>query len=161
MWAFDILGEVGYRYSSSVYPIRHDHYGMPEAPRYPYRPDGTQGLLEIPISTLRILGRNFPSGGGGYFRLAPYRLSRWALKRGLAQDQRPRVFYFHPWEVDPEQPRVRRLSFRARFRHYVNLSRMEGRLRRLLVDFKWDRLDQVFAHELRETRAGEPWAISA
>src|SRR5207253_523675 len=94
-WAFDVLLEAGYRYSSSVYPVHHDHYGMPDAPRFPYA--ARPGLLEIPITTTRFLGRNLPAGGGGYFRLAPYGLSRWALRRVNRIDQRPAVFYFHPW----------------------------------------------------------------
>jgi polysaccharide deacetylase family protein (PEP-CTERM system associated) len=141
-WAFDVLQEAGYKYSSSVYPVQHDHYGMPDAPRFPYA--ARPGLLEIPITTTRLLGRNLPAGGGGYFRLAPYRVSRWAIERVNAQDGRPAVFYFHPWEIDPEQPRVAGTSLKTRFRHYVNLARTEGRLERLLQDFHWGRVDEVF-----------------
>lgn len=141
-WAFDVLLEAGYHYSSSVYPVQHDHYGMPDSPRFPYavRP----GLIEIPITTTRVMGRNLPAGGGGYFRLAPYRLSRWALRRVNAIDQRPAIFYMHPWEIDPEQPRIAGTDLKTRFRHYVNLSRTESRLGLLLHDFKWGRMDEVF-----------------
>jgi polysaccharide deacetylase family protein (PEP-CTERM system associated) len=141
-WAFDVLLDTGYRYSSSVYPVQHDHYGMPDAPRFPYqvRP----GLVEIPVTTTRLLGRNVPAGGGGYFRLAPYALSRWALRRVNRIDQRPAIFYFHPWEIDPGQPRVSGTSLKTRFRHYVNLARTEPRLGRLLGDFRWGRVDEVF-----------------
>lgn len=141
-WAFDCIAAAGYRYSSSVYPIRHDHYGMPEAPRFPFR--ACNGLVEIPITTTRLFGRNLPAGGGGYFRLAPYELSRWAIRRVNEIDGRPAIFYFHPWEIDPDQPRVAGVSLKTRFRHYLNLHRTEARLQRLLSDFHWDRVDRVF-----------------
>ncbi len=142
LWAFDRIAAAGYRYSSSVYPVRHDHYGMPDAPRFPHRVKN--GLLEIPISTARVFGRNLPAGGGGYFRLAPYALSRWAIDRVNRVDQQPAIFYFHPWEIDPQQPRVNGVGLRTRFRHYVNLNRTEHKLRRLLNDFRWERVDRVF-----------------
>ena len=141
-WAFDVLLEAGYHYSSSVYPVHHDHYGMPDAPRFPYA--ARPGLIEIPITTTRVMGRNLPAGGGGYFRLAPYKLSRWALRRVNSIDRRPAIFYMHPWEIDPGQPRVAGTDMKTRFRHYVNLSRTESRLGRLLHDFKWGRVDEVF-----------------
>jgi len=141
-WAFDVLLEAGHRYSSSVYPIHHDHYGMADAPRFPYA--ARPGLLEIPITTTRVLGRNLPAGGGGYFRLAPYPVSRWALRRVNDVDGRPAIFYFHPWEIDPDQPRVPRTGLKTRFRHYVNLRKTEPRLGRLLRDFQWGRVDEVF-----------------
>jgi polysaccharide deacetylase family protein (PEP-CTERM system associated) len=141
-WAFDVLLESGYQYSSSVYPVQHDHYGMPDAPRFPYA--SRPGLVEVPITTTRMLGRNLPAGGGGYFRLAPYVLSRWALRRVNAIDRRPAIFYMHPWEIDPGQPRIPGTSLKTRFRHYVNLARTEPRLARLLHDFKWGRMDQAF-----------------
>jgi polysaccharide deacetylase family protein (PEP-CTERM system associated) len=143
-WVFDVLAEEGHRYSSSVYPIRHDHYGIPDAPRFAYRPAPTIDLMEIPITTIRALGQNFPSGGGGYFRLFPYGLTHWALRRVNHVDRRSCVFYFHPWEIDPGQPRLADLSLKTRFRHYTNLGRMERRLRRLLSDFRWNRVDAVF-----------------
>jgi polysaccharide deacetylase family protein (PEP-CTERM system associated) len=142
-WAFDVLVEAGYRYSSSVYPVQHDHYGMPDAPRFPYR--ARPQLLEIPVATTRLMGRNLPAGGGGYFRLAPYSVSRWALRRVNNIDRSAAVFYLHPWEVDPDQPRVPGASLKTRFRHYLNLHKTEPRLSRLLRDFRWDRIDRVFA----------------
>ena len=142
LWAFDALLRAGYRYSSSVYPIRHDHYGMPNAPRHVYqvRP----GLLEVPITTLRVFGRNFPSSGGGYFRLLPYEVSRRMLSRVNATERQPGIFYFHPWEIDTAQPRVAGIGLKTRFRHYVNIGRMENRLSLLLKDFNWGRMDQIF-----------------
>jgi polysaccharide deacetylase family protein (PEP-CTERM system associated) len=142
LWAFDCLEAAGYLYSSSVYPVAHDHYGMPDAPRFPYRSKGS--LIEIPITTVRALGRNLPAGGGGYFRFAPYSVSRWAIRRFNEQEQRPAIFYMHPWEIDPGQPRVAGVDLKSRFRHYVNLDKTEDRLCRLLGDFPWGRVDKVF-----------------
>ena len=141
LWAFDCLERAGYRYSSSIYPIAHDHYGMPDAPRFAHR---VKGLLEVPATTLRALNRNWPASGGGYFRLMPYGLSRWMLNRVNQRDAQPATFYFHPWEIDPGQPRVPGISAKTRFRHYVNIGRMEGKLDRLLSDFDWGRMDRVF-----------------
>ena len=141
-WAFDCIGEAGYRYSSSLYPIRHDHYGVPDAPRFAH--EVRPGLLEVPVATVRIGGSNFPAGGGGYFRLLPYGVSRWSIRRINTVDRMPAMFYFHPWELDPEQPRVTGLSAKTRFRHYVNLHKMTSRIARLLGDFRWDRVDRVF-----------------
>ncbi len=143
LWALEVLAETGHRYSSSIYPIHHDLYGMPEAPRFAFRPNQYE-LLEVPVTTVSLLNRNFPCGGGGYFRLLPYDLSRWAMRRVNQQDGEACVFYFHPWEVDPEQPRQQGVSLKTRFRHYLNLRRMEQRLTRLLQDFEWDRMDRVF-----------------
>jgi len=145
LWAFDSLADAGYRYSSSIYPIRHDHYGMPHAPRFMYRP--TEGLTEIPITTLRMFNRNLPSSGGGYFRLLPYGLSRWMLRRVNHDDGEAAVFYFHPWEIDTGQPRIEGIDRKTRFRHYVNIHRMEERLDRLLGDFRWGRMDRLFLKE--------------
>ena len=145
LWAFDCLGRAGYRYSSSIYPIRHDHYGMPDAPRFAHE---IGGLMEIPPTTVRSFRRNWPASGGGYFRLLPYGVSRWLLKRVNQVDRQPAVFYFHPWEIDPGQPRVTGLDARSRFRHYVNLSRFEGKLRQLLHDFRWAPMREVFAGEI-------------
>jgi polysaccharide deacetylase family protein (PEP-CTERM system associated) len=141
-WAHDCILEVGYRYSSSVYPIRHDHYGIPDAPRFAYysRPD----LLELPITTTRLLDRNWPAGGGGYFRLLPYPVSRWSIRRVNEVEKQPAIFYFHPWELDPKQPRVKGAGLKTRVRHYLNLEQTEGRLRRLLGDFHWGRVDRLF-----------------
>ena len=143
-WAWAALEREGYRYSSSVFPIRHDLYGVPDAPRSPYRPDDG-ALWEIPMSTVRMAGRNWPCAGGGYFRLLPYRVFRGGLCRINDMERRPGVFYFHPWEVDPDQPRITGCSRMSRFRHYVNIGRMTGRLDRLLREFAWDRMDRVFA----------------
>ena len=142
LWAFDCLARAGYRYSSSIYPIRHDHYGMPDSPRFAHRvrPD----LLEVPITTLRVLERNLPSSGGGYFRLLPYAMSRWMLRRVNTVDRQSAIFYCHPWEFDVAQPRIPGIDRKTRFRHYVNIDRMEDRLQSLLVDFKWGRMDQIF-----------------
>lgn len=142
LWAFDSIREAGYRYSSSVYPVKHDHYGMPDAPRFPF--EVRPGLVEIPVTTSRVLNRNLPAGGGGYFRLLPYGMSRWLIRRVNRVDGRPAIFYFHPWELDPGQPRIREADAKARFRHYINLDRTVPRLRRLLSDFAWDRVDRVF-----------------
>jgi polysaccharide deacetylase family protein (PEP-CTERM system associated) len=147
LWAFGLLAAEGYAYSSSIYPIRHDHYGMKEAPRFPFRPQATDGVLEIPISTVALGGRNLPCGGGGYFRLLPYRLSRWQIRRLNRHERRPSVFYFHPWEIDPEQPRMPGLPLRTRVRHYTNLGAMADRIGRLLGEFAWDRMDRVFLLE--------------
>ncbi len=144
LWALDVLQETGHRYSSSIYPIRHDLYGMPNAPRFPFFPNGTGGLLEIPVTTVQLFKQKLPCGGGGYFRLLPYAVSRWAMRRVNQQDGKPCIFYFHPWEIDPDQPRQQGIGLKTRVRHYLNLSRTEGRLRRLLGDFKWDRMDRIF-----------------
>jgi polysaccharide deacetylase family protein (PEP-CTERM system associated) len=146
-WAVEELENAGYVYSSSIYPVRHDHYGMPDAPRFPHRPNGEAGILELPPTTVPLMGRNWPAAGGGWFRLLPYSMSRWMLNRVNARDRAPCMFYFHPWELDAGQPRQTGLSARTRFRHYVNLQRMPGRLRKLLNDFEWDRVDRVFLPE--------------
>lgn len=143
LWAYDQLQEAGYRYSSSIVPIRHDLYGMPSAPRFAFR-TGHSGLLEVPVTTVRRWGRNWPCGGGGYFRLLPYTLFRRGLHRVNWQDRRSGVFYFHPWEVDPEQPRVPGATVKNRVRHYLNLARMTPRIERLVHDFRFDRMDRVF-----------------
>lgn len=142
LWAFDSLVRAGYRYSSSVYPIQHDHYGMPDSPRFAH--EVRPSLIEIPITTMRVLNRNLPSSGGGYFRLLPYALSRWMLGRVNERDREAGIFYFHPWEIDTGQPRISGISRKTRFRHYVNIRRMQGRLNRLLDDFKWGRMDHIF-----------------
>lgn len=141
-WAHAVLAEEGYAYSSSVFPVKHDLYGTPDAPRVPHHPRA-DGVLELPMTTVRAAGRNLPCAGGGWFRLVPYALFRAGLKRVNAE-ARPGLFYFHPWEVDPGQPRVAAGRL-ARFRHYTGLAAMEGRLRHLLRDFAWSRMDQVFA----------------
>lgn len=144
LWALDVLGDTGHQYSSSIYPIRHDLYGMPEAPRFPFR-IRQGGILEIPVTTVTIWGRKIPCGGGGYFRLFPYAFSRWAIRRVNNLDHQPSIFYFHPWEIDFAQPRIDGIGMKTRFRHYLNLEKMEGRLSRLLSDFSWDRVDRVYS----------------
>ena len=144
LWALDSLLQAGYRYSSSIYPIAHDHYGMPDASRFAFYPNGKDGLLEVPITTLRFMQKNLPAGGGGYFRLFPYAVSRWFLQRVNNDDKQPGIFYFHPWELDPGQPRQQNIGMKTRFRHYVNLGRMEGRIKALTRDFRWGRMDEIF-----------------
>lgn len=144
LWALRVLEELGFAYSSSIYPVKHDLYGMPEAQRFAFRPDNAPGLLEIPVTTVALAGKNFPCGGGGFFRLFPYALSRWALARVNGLERQAGVFYFHPWEIDPGQPRQHGIGLKTRIRHYLNLSRMESRLSKLLQDFQWDTMDKVF-----------------
>lgn len=144
LWAHEKLAEAGYAYSSSIYPIRHDHYGMPEAPRFAFRPFHDQTFLEIPITTAELLGRRLPGGGGGYFRFFPYWFSKKLIQHVNERDQKPGIFYLHPWEIDPDQPRQNGISLKTRFRHYLNLHRMHDRLTRLLSDFSWDRMDRIF-----------------
>lgn len=141
-WAADCIFEAGYRYSSSIYPIRHDHYGVPNAPRFAY--EVCPGLLELPVTTARIFQRNWPAGGGGYFRLLPYFLSKSLIRRVNGKDGKSAIFYFHPWELDPEQPRVSGVTAKTRFRHYLNLHQMTRRLDYLLRDFLWDRVDRIY-----------------
>jgi polysaccharide deacetylase family protein (PEP-CTERM system associated) len=145
LWAIDILIEEGYRYDASIFPIRHDRYGIPLSPRYPYALHRTAGsILEAPASTVRWRSFNLPVAGGGYFRILPYNWTRWGIARINHVDQKPAIFYLHPWEIDPDQPRLPagRLS---RFRHYRNLHRTEGRLRRLLSDFSFAPMVDVLA----------------
>lgn len=142
-WAWELLAEAGYHYSSSIVPIRHDLYGIPDAPRFPFDAAGGS-LLEIPITTVSLGGRNINCGGGGWFRLFPYAFSKWALSRVNEVDVEPAIFYFHPWEIDPEQPRPDNLGLKTRFRHYLNLGRMYRRLEQLLKDFSWGRMDEIF-----------------
>lgn len=142
LWALDVLEDTGHVYSSSIFPIQHDHYGMPEAPRFAFRPN--QGdLWEFPVTTLRVAGRNLPCAGGGWFRLVPYAMMRWAMRRVNRVDNEAVIFYFHPWEIDPRQPRLQGLDVKTRFRHYLNLERMQPRLEHLLGDFAWGRMDEV------------------
>ena len=142
-WVYPVLAECGYRYSSSVAPVRHDLYGIPDASRFAWR--DPSGITEIPISTVRFGGHNLPCGGGGFFRLYPYAVSRWCLRRVNQRDAMPGIFYMHPWELDQAQPRPRGLSMKTRFRHYLNLHRLPARLEALLSDFRWRRMDEVFA----------------
>jgi polysaccharide deacetylase family protein (PEP-CTERM system associated) len=145
-WAHAALAAAGYAYSSSVAPLAHDHYGWPDAPRFAYRPLDDADLIELPVSTVIAGGRRFAAGGGGFFRLLPYGLSRWAVRRVNAE-ARPAIFYFHPWDMDPGQPFVRNAPLRSKLRHYSNLGAMAGKLRRLMTDFGWGRVDEVVATE--------------
>ncbi|NKJ41421.1 XrtA system polysaccharide deacetylase [Novosphingobium sp. SG720] len=145
-WAHDVLAQAGYAYSSSVAPIVHDHYGWREAPRFAFRPLATGALLEIPVTTAEIAGRRMAAGGGGFFRLLPYGVSSWAIRQVNAAG-RPAAFYFHPWEIDPDQPRRNDAPWRSRFRHYTNLAVMAPKLERLVRDFAWGRMDELAARE--------------
>lgn len=142
-WAHPILAEEGYRYSSSVAPIRHDHYGWPESPRFAWKPVSGSDLVELPVTTAQLGNRTLAAGGGGFFRLLPYGFSRWAIHQVNHQAGRPAIIYFHPWEIDPDQPRVADAPLRSRLRHYSNLSVMAAKLRRLTRDFAWTRVDAL------------------
>jgi polysaccharide deacetylase family protein (PEP-CTERM system associated) len=143
-WAFDELAEAGYSYSSSIHPIVHDHYGVPDAPRFPFAPVEGNPLTEIPVGTLDLKGRRLSCAGGGFFRLLPYRWSSFAIGRVNRAERQPVTFYFHPWEIDPGQPRITPAPLRSRVRHYTNLGVMEAKLKRLLREFRWDRVDAVY-----------------
>jgi polysaccharide deacetylase family protein (PEP-CTERM system associated) len=137
LWALDVLIEEGYRYDASIFPIRHDRYGIPVSPREPFPIDRESGsLVEVPGSTVRVGPLNLPIAGGGYFRILPYWWTRWGIARLNTIEQKAAVFYIHPWEIDPDQPRLH-AGWLGRFRHYRNLSRTEDRLRRLLADFRF------------------------
>ncbi len=146
-WAHRVLAEEGYVYSSSVAPIRHDHYGWPEAPRFAHRPLPGSDLIELPVTTVELAGRRLAAGGGGFFRLLPYRFSDWAIRRANEKDGRPAIFYFHPWEIDPGQPRVAGAPLKSRLRHYSRLSAMRPKLLKLLNAHDWGRTDAVVASE--------------
>jgi polysaccharide deacetylase family protein (PEP-CTERM system associated) len=143
MWAIDELADSGHIYSSSIYPIKHDLYGIPSAPRFAYRHEKS-GLLEIPITTVKLANKKLPCGGGGFFRLFPYSYSRWAINRINNLEKQSALFYFHPWEIDIGQPKIRHAPWKSKFRHYLNIKKMELRLDRLINDFAWGRLDQIF-----------------
>ncbi|MEP2736284.1 MAG: XrtA system polysaccharide deacetylase [Erythrobacter sp.] len=146
-WAFDVLAEAGYTYSSSVAPVVHDHYGWPEAPRFAFKPLANSDLIEIPVTTAMVGGRKVAAGGGGFFRVLPYAFSRWAIRQVNEKEDRPAIFYFHPWEVDPDQPRVDNAPMRSKLRHYTNLDKMAGKLTDLVNDFDFGRMDDVAARE--------------
>ena len=146
-WAHRVLADLGYAYSSSVAPVAHDHYGWREAPRFAFRPVDGAELIELPVTTVELGGRRLAAGGGGFFRLLPYRFSDWAIGRVNRQERRPAVFYFHPWEIDPGQPRVAKAPLKSRLRHYTNLAAMEPKLLKLLMAYRWGRTDQVVAAE--------------
>jgi polysaccharide deacetylase family protein (PEP-CTERM system associated) len=149
-WVYEKLIELGFQYSSSTYPIQHDLYGVPNWPRFIHERSGNvdgQKVIEIPIPTLRKNNINTGIGGGGYFRLYPYWLSKKRIDKFHQQEQKPYSFYFHPWEIDPDQPRVKDAPLKSKFRHYINLSRMEGKLERLLKDYKWDTMKNVYLNK--------------
>ena len=155
-WAHEVLAEQGYVYSSSVAPIVHDHYGWREAPRFAFRPVAGADLIEIPVTTAEVAGRRMAAGGGGFFRLLPYAVSRWAVRQVNERDCRPAVFYFHPWEIDPDQPRPPVAPLKSKLRHYTNLDVMAAKLARLVREFRWGRMDEVAASEaarIPESRA--------
>lgn len=142
-WAYDVLAEHGYTYSSSVAPVVHDHYGWRNAPRFAFCPLAASPLVELPVTTAMLGGRRLAAGGGGFFRVLPYAFTRWAIRQVNGEERRPAMFYFHPWEIDPDQPRVPHAPLRSRLRHYTNLARMAGKLGELLREFSWDRMDVV------------------
>ena len=152
-WAFAELAEQGYAYSSSVAPVVHDHYGWPEAPRFAFRPLPWSAMIELPVTTAMLGGRRVAAGGGGFFRVLPYAFSRWAIRQVNRRDARPAVFYFHPWEVDPDQPRVPHAPIRSRLRHYTGLEKMAAKLGGLVREFRWGRMDMIAHREA--ARAGE------
>ena len=141
-WAFDVLKELGFAYSSSTYPVKHDLYGVPDWPRFKYlRPEG---ITEIPIPTTFFGKKAVPIGGGGFFRLYPYSLSKYLINRFLEIEQQPYSFYFHPWEIDPLQPKIPNAPLKSKFRHYINIAKMESRLECLLTDFSWSTMKDVY-----------------
>ncbi|MDY7097991.1 MAG: XrtA system polysaccharide deacetylase [Pseudomonadota bacterium] len=150
-WAFEELAEQGYLYSSSVAPVAHDHYGWPEAPRFAFRPLADSELVELPVTTAILGGKRVAAGGGGFFRVLPYAFSRWAIRQVNRREERPAIFYFHPWEIDPDQPRVPDAPVRSKLRHYTNLDKMAGKLGDLVREFDWDRMDRVAATEALRT----------
>jgi len=153
LWAYEKILEAGYTYSSSIFPIRHDLYGIAQAPRTPFIFEET-GIVEIPLTTVRMLGRNYPFSGGGWFRLMPYSLFKYGLNKVNIKENLPGVFYFHPWELDPQQPRQHNLSTKTSFRHYLNLEKTKRRLEHLLEDFQWDTMQSVFLSETNYPRVG-------
>ncbi len=146
-WAFMELAEQGYTYSSSVAPIAHDHYGWPDAPRFAFKPIPWSDMIEIPVTTAILGGRRVAAGGGGFFRVLPYAFSRWAIRQVNRREERPAVFYFHPWEIDPNQPRVGNAPMRSKLRHYTNLDKMAGKLGELVHEFRWARMDMIALRE--------------
>ena len=154
-WAFEVLAEQGYTYSSSVAPIAHDHYGWRAAPRFAFQPLADAPLIEIPVTTAELAGRRLAAGGGGFFRVLPYAFSRWAIGQVNSRDQRPGVFYFHPWEIDPGQPRVAGAPLKSRLRHYTKLAGMADKLRHLIHEFAFGRMDVLAHRELARLEAQE------
>ena len=153
-WAHEVLAQEGYAYSSSVAPVKPDHYGWPEAPRFAFLPVKGSDLLELPVTTARLGGRTMAAGGGGFFRLLPYRFSHWAIRRVNAVEGRPAIFYFHPWEIDPDQPRMAEAPLRSKIRHYSRLKAMASKLRKLADDFQWVRVDALLEGERGRALSG-------
>jgi polysaccharide deacetylase family protein (PEP-CTERM system associated) len=145
-WAHEVLAEQGYAYSSSVAPVKHDHYGWADAPRFAFRPVAGSDLIEIPVTTAVFAGKRLAAGGGGFFRLLPYQFSSWAIGQ-VNGDKRPAIIYFHPWEIDPDQPRVAHAPLKSKLRHYTKLKAMAPKLKRLMRDFQWGRLDAIVEEE--------------
>lgn len=146
-WAYRELAAQGYVYSSSVAPVAHDHYGWREAPRFAFRPLPWSQLVELPVTTAVIAGRRVAAGGGGFFRVLPYAFSRWAIRQVNRREARPAIFYFHPWEIDPDQPRVPRAPMRSRLRHYTGLEKMAEKLADLVHEFAWERIETIARRE--------------
>jgi polysaccharide deacetylase family protein (PEP-CTERM system associated) len=144
LWALDILAELGFTWDSSIFPTRHDNYGIPGSPEHPYQIIASQGhsLTEFPLTTAKVFGHSIPAAGGGYFRQYPYFLSRWLFQRASRNNTQPQIFYLHPWEIDPAQPRVANASWFSNFRHYTNLERCLPRLERMLADFHFGTISQ-------------------
>ena len=151
-WAYLELAEQGYTYSSSVAPVVHDHYGWREAPRFAFKPLAASSLIEIPVTTAILGGRRVAAGGGGFFRVLPYAFSRWAIRQVNRRDERPAVFYFHPWEIDPAQPRVGNAPLKSRLRHYTNLTVMADKLSDIVHEFAWGRMDALARREATRAR---------
>ena len=155
LWALDVLLEEGYGYDSSIFPIRHDRYGIPLSGRAPYPIERKAGtLMEVPGSTTQVGPMNLPVAGGGYFRILPYWWTRWGIDRVNRLERRPAIFYLHPWEIDPDQPRLKAGTL-SRFRHYRHLDETEGRLKQLLQDFRFDTMASLLANLSEEAVAGE------
>jgi len=150
-WAYSALAEQGYSYSSSVAPVVHDHYGWREAPRFAFKPLPASDLVEIPVTTAMLGGRRVAAGGGGFFRVLPYAFSRWAIRQVNRDAERPAVFYFHPWEIDADQPRVPNAPIKSKLRHYTNLNKMAPKLRDLVSEFAWGRMDELAGREAART----------
>ncbi|ABD79403.1 XrtA system polysaccharide deacetylase [Saccharophagus degradans] len=144
LWALDILDELGFEWDSSIFPVHHDNYGVPGSPTQPYTIELENGnkITEFPLTSAKVMGMSIPAAGGGYFRQYPYALSRWLFERASVNQTRPLIFYLHPWEIDPDQPRVPNASFKSKFRHYTNLHRCYGRLERMINDFNFGTIQQ-------------------
>lgn len=144
LWALDILAELGFEWDSSIFPVHHDNYGVPGSPTQPYTIELENGskITEFPLTSAKVMGMSVPAAGGGYFRQYPYALSRWLFERASLNQTRPLIFYLHPWEIDPEQPRVPNASLKSKFRHYTNLHRCYGRLERMISDFNFGTIQQ-------------------